>query len=118
MNIQRPHDAANNLAHFIEEVDRAATHESLIQIKTAPPTYGAPQRDAITSCVDSLVADLCNRIGDLRKVLDVIEQQVLQGAAVSKHALNEQVGVCVRVDAEIRRMHDVIADLASETHVA
>lgn len=76
-----------------------------------PPAYGGPQRDAINSVVDNIVGDICGKIDALRKTLDAIEQQVLEGAAGAKTALQDQVLICVRVNDEITHMQEVIADI-------
>lgn len=91
-----------NLSHFIDEVDRA----------TLPsPVYGGPQRDAINSVVDQIISDLCGKIAELRNSLNVIEQQVLQSAAKSKHRLNEHVTLCIKLNDEILHAQDVVNDL-------
>jgi hypothetical protein len=76
-----------------------------------PPTYGAPQRDAINSVVDNIVQDISAKISELRKTLDAIEQQVLEGAALTKHALQDHVDVCVKVNDEISHMQRVVEDI-------
>jgi hypothetical protein len=76
-----------------------------------PPGYGGPQRDAINSVIDGLVSDICRDIADLRRTLDDIEQQVLEGAATSKHHLADQVQICVCVKDEITHMQRVVADI-------
>jgi Mg2+ and Co2+ transporter CorA len=75
------------------------------------PSYGAPQRDAINSVIDGIVSDLCKDIGELRRTLDDIEQQVLEGAAKAKEHLTDQVRVCVSVKDEISHMKRVVADI-------
>lgn len=77
----------------------------------AAPEYGSPQRDAIGSVVDGIVDDLCRKIGELRATLDKIEQQALQSAAAAKGALNDHVGVCVRLNGEIQKMQGIVADI-------
>lgn len=77
----------------------------------APPSYGEPQRDAVNSIVDGIVRDISEQIAALRSQLDEIEQQVLEGAAKSKAALQGQIGVCVRINDEISHMTKVIADM-------
>ena len=76
-----------------------------------PPSYGGPQRDAINSVVDNIVHDICGKIADLRKVLDSIEQQVLEGAAGAKTTLHDHILVCVRVNDEITHMQEVVAEI-------
>lgn len=75
------------------------------------PSYGGPQRDAINSVIDGIVADICSDIGKLRHTLDDIEQQVLEGAAAAKTRLNDQVQICVSVKDEIAHMSRVVADI-------
>lgn len=76
------------------------------------PGFGQPQREAINSVVDSLVADLCRDIGDVRLLLDKVEQGVIEGAAKAKHMLVEHVGVCTSVKDEITHMRRVVDDIA------
>lgn len=78
-----------------------------------PPGYGDPQRDAINSVIDNIVQDISRKIGDLRKQLDDIEQQVLTGAAKSKAMLQDQILVCVRVNDEITHMRAVVEEIAA-----
>jgi hypothetical protein len=92
----------------------AAASQDLQRQEIRPPAYGGPQRDAINSVVDGIVGDICNRIVDLRKMLDAIEQQVLESAAKSKAALNDHVGICVRINDEIRHMQTVIEELKAD----
>jgi hypothetical protein len=76
-----------------------------------PPGYGSPQRKAIDSMVEGVVADLCDKISILRKTLDEIEQHVLEGASFAKSKLKDHVTLCVRVNDEITHMREVIAEL-------
>jgi len=76
-----------------------------------PPAYGAAQREAIYSVVDSLTTDICSRVGKLRKQLDDIEQLVLEHAAKSKQGLDHQIVLCVRLSDEIDHTQNLIADL-------
>jgi hypothetical protein len=82
-----------------------------------PPSYGEPQRNAIDSVVDGIVGDLCKKIGDLRKTLDDIEQQVLEGAAGAKRVLLDHILVCVRVNDEIVHMQDVVKEIGNTVPV-
>lgn len=109
-----PRNAAN-LGTMLDEIDRATAP---VRQDVQPPSYGGPQRDAINSCVDNIVGDICGKIGELRKTLDEIEKAVLQSAAKSKHTLNEHVAVCVRINDEIVHMGSVIADLAEQSRDA
>lgn len=115
MNQQTPRQA-NNLTHLMEEIDRAsgATDYGKPVVRETPPVYGGPQRDAISSVVDGIVGDICSKIADLRTTLDTIEQTVLQSAAKSKHALNEHIATCVRINDEVVHMRGVITDLAEQ----
>jgi hypothetical protein len=79
-----------------------------------PPSYGAPQRDAIGSIVDGLVDDLCQRIGGIRETLDQIEQQALQSAAAAKGSLSDHVSVCMRLNDEINRTQAVVAEIRQQ----
>jgi hypothetical protein len=108
---------ASNLHTIKDDIDRAVAQQTDYGRPMAP-VYGGPQRDAINSVVDGIIGDICAKIGQLRQTLDQIEQQVLQSAARSKHTLNEHVGVCVRINDEIRHMQDVVADLARDVHDA
>lgn len=99
---------ARTIAKLQEQIDAAANQPHQI---AKPPAYGSPQRDAINSVVDNIVGDLCGKIGELRKTLDAIEQQVLESAAGAKHALQDHILVCVRVNDEIGHMKGVIDDI-------
>ena len=83
-----------------------------------PPSYGAPQRDAIGSIVDGLVDDLCQRIATLRETLGRIEQQALQSAANAKGTLSDHVAVCGRLSDEIGRVQAVVAELDQQMEQA
>jgi hypothetical protein len=98
--------ADRTLSRIKDEITAASSRSAAI------PSYGGPQRDAINSVVDGVVRDLCEKIGHLRGKLDDIEQRILEGAAGAKAALTEHVGVCVRIDAEIKHMNDVIDEIA------
>lgn len=94
----------------IADLDRG----TVVERRHAPPSYGDQHRGAISSCVDALASDLCEKIGALRKALDQIEQHVLQSAAKSKGVLNDHVAVSVRINDEILHMQTVIAELAED----
>jgi hypothetical protein len=103
---------ARTIAKLQEQIDAAANQpHQIAAIAKQPPTYGSPQRDAINSVVDNIVGDLCGKIGELRKTLDAIEQQVLESAAGAKHALQDHILVCIRVNDEISHMKGVIEDI-------
>src|SRR4029077_3284776 len=75
------------------------------------PVYGGPQRDAINSVVDSIVGDICGKIATLRHTCDDLEQQVLEGAAAAKHALQDHVEVCIKVNGEVERIQIIINEI-------
>jgi hypothetical protein len=79
--------------------------------RAAAPSYGGPQRDAINSVVDGIVGDICKDVQDVHRMLDDVEQQVLESAAAAKARLQEHVGVCVSVKDEIQHMRRVIDDI-------
>lgn len=110
MTIQQAHEAAD-LKHAYDKIDRLTRSEHGEVLPAAAPGYGHPQRDAINSVVDGVVGDICGKIGELRKTLDIIEAAVLRSAAKSKGSLNEHVGVCIRVNDEVKRLRDVVAGL-------
>lgn len=111
MTIQQAYTAdPAGVQEAYDKIDRL-TRGSVELKPTAAPGYGHPQRDAINSVVDGVVGDICGKIGELRKALDVIEATVLRSAAKSKGSLNEHVGVCIRVNDEVRRLQDVVAGL-------
>jgi hypothetical protein len=76
-----------------------------------PPSYGGPQRDAINSVIDNVVADLCDKIAVLQGMLKSIEQHVLEEASLAKSKLKDHVSICVRVNDEITHMREVITEL-------
>jgi predicted amino acid-binding ACT domain protein len=80
-----------------------------------PPSHGAPTRDAVNSIVDGLVSDICGKIADLRHTLDDVEQQILEGAAATKHALQDQVSLCAKVNDEISHMRKVVDEIKAAT---
>jgi hypothetical protein len=104
-----------------EEAAILETRETVARIPTpelrkaapqpAPPTYGAPQRDAIKSVMDGILGDICNNITELRRALDEIEGQVLQGIADAKHVLEKQIGVCSCIKDEIGHLKRTVAEL-------
>lgn len=107
-----PRKAPPNIDRVMDELDRAAGLDRLPPRQEIAPSYGGPQRDAIASVVDGIVGDICSKIEALRKMLDVIEQQVLQSAAKSKHSLNDHVATCVRLNDEITHTREVIDEIA------
>jgi len=97
-------------------MNEAFRHTPVPVNEMKPPAYGGPQRDAINSVIDNIVGDLCGKIAALRKTLDEIEQQVLEGAAGAKHALHDQVMLCVKVNDEIAHIAKVIEDIKAVAH--
>jgi hypothetical protein len=105
------------LANVRDDVDSAATR--LHGQRHAPPPpqvpvpqYGAPQRDAISSLVDSHVREVCERVDELREQLDKLKQQVLVGSAAAKETLNEHIALCLRVNDETARIAGAVDDIA------
>lgn len=94
-----------------EELDHQARRTPVPTSDMRPPSYGNPQRDAINSVVDNVVGDLCSKINALRKTLDAIEQQVLEGAAGAKRALEDQILICIKVNDEIMHMQEVVEEI-------
>jgi hypothetical protein len=84
----------------------------------SPPTYGQAQREAVSSVVDSMVNDICQRISTLRKQLDEVENIVLQGAGKAKHMLSEQIALCTKLSDEVSHSQEVIADLREAAKAA
>ena len=85
-----------------------AEHHTKIATNELRPDYGSPQRDAINSVVDSLVANLCDKIAELRASLDDIEQRILESAAHTKHSLQGHILVCIRFNDEIAHIKNAI----------
>lgn len=104
-------DIRAQLTEALDQPHMRRTPLPTSDLTNKPPTYGGPQRDAINSVVDNIVSDICGKINDLRKTLDEIEQQVLEGAAGAKHALQDHISICVRVNDEFVHMQDVIAEI-------
>jgi len=75
------------------------------------PTFGQSTNGAINALMDRMTEDICSRSRALRKQLDDIEQIVLERATRTKEKLGEQVALCVRLNDEIDRTADLIADL-------
>ncbi|MGX1171255.1 uncharacterized small protein (DUF1192 family) [Bradyrhizobium sp. USDA 372] len=109
----------DRLAALRDEIDRSATRlhgarplpvqpQPMVQ----PPAYGAPQRDAINALVDKVVSEVCERIAELKKQLDALQQQVLVGGAATKVTLNEQIDACMRVHDETNRIGDAVSEIA------
>jgi hypothetical protein len=104
---QSPRTAAT-LTRLLDEVDPAATQE------IAPPDYGAPTRKAVESLIEALSTALCAKVNELRKELDLIEQQALTSAEKSKHVLSEHVALCERINQEIGHVRDTATKLAGQ----
>ena len=102
----------NTIRKLTEELDGQLRHQTPVPAnEIKPPSYGGPQRDAINSVVDNIVGDICGKVAELRKTLDAIEQQVLEGAASAKTALHEHIQTCVKVNDEILHMQEVIEQI-------
>jgi hypothetical protein len=101
------------------EVDDMAQHQTAIPANVhstkelQPPSYGGPQRDAIASIVDGVVADFCCKLAKVRETLDRIEQQALESAANAKGSLNDHIVVCVKLNDEIEHMGGVVGQIES-----
>ncbi|QOG21350.1 hypothetical protein [Bradyrhizobium sp. SEMIA] len=107
----------DRLARIREEVEQSASRlypqpapapAPMVQ----PPAYGAPQRDAINALVDKVVSEVCDRIAELKKQLDALQQQVLVGGAATKVSLNEQIDACMRVHDETNRIGAAVSEIA------
>lgn len=107
----------STVRQLTEELDQHLRRTPVPSNEIRPPSYGGPQRDAINSVVDGIVGDLCGKIGELRKTLDTIEQQVLEGAAGAKKSLQDHILVCVRVNDEITHMQEVVEDIKASVPV-
>ena len=79
-----------------------------------PPSHGEPKRDAIGSIVDEISVDLGQRVGEIRDMLDRIEQTALQSAARAKGTLNDHVVVCGRLSNEVTRLQGVVAEIQKQ----
>jgi len=104
-----------DIAHSLEDLDRVVGHPTLVHQELTPPAYGAAHRDGISSLVDAITTDLCEKVAQLRKQLDHIAQAALQSAARSKGSLNEHVIVCSKLNDEVVRLQDVITGLEQGT---
>lgn len=108
---------AERLRSYADRVDDAATGRrpiiAAVREPPAPPAYGEPQRDAINSLVDGIVRDITEKITELRAKLDRIEQTVLEGAADTKHKLQDHVRTCIRINDEVVHMAEVIRDMTA-----
>ncbi|MBR0945218.1 hypothetical protein, partial [Bradyrhizobium liaoningense] len=58
------------------------------------------------------VGDVCDRIVELKKQLDALQQQILVGGAATKVTLNEQIDACMRVNDETTRIGDAVGEIA------
>jgi hypothetical protein len=112
MNIQQS-PQTTKLTHLLNEVD-AAIGES----KGLANRPSENHRMAITACVDGLVTNQADKIEALRKGLDMIQQRALQSAAKAKAALQDHIAITDRLDDEIQRMQDVVADLVEDSREA
>jgi hypothetical protein len=96
---------------LVDDLDQQTRHTPVPAAEIKPPSYGGPQRDAINSVVDNVVGDICGKIGELRKTLDAIEQQVLESAAGAKTTLQDHISICVKVNDEITHMQEVVEEI-------
>jgi len=102
----------SNVRDLSEQLDQPHMRRTPIPApEIRPPSYGGPQRDAINSVVDQIVGDIIGKITELRKTLDEIETQVLHGAAGAKTALQDHIGVCVKINDEVMHMREVIEEI-------
>jgi hypothetical protein len=76
-----------------------------------PPEFGDQHRNVIATCVNGLVANVCDEIKALQGALASMQQQVIQSGARSKHALDEHLSLCIRVHDEADRLREVVTDL-------
>jgi methyl-accepting chemotaxis protein len=77
-----------------------------------PPDYGASQRQAISAIADDLTSDLNEKVGQLHRRLDELEQTVLKSAAEAKAKLTEMVTVCAGVSDEVDHIQEIIEEIA------
>lgn len=105
----------DHLAAIRDRIDAAAQlkpAELVSAANVAPPAYGAPQRDAISSVVDNVVQTVCLQIAELRAQLDTLERQLLMSGAAAKDTLNQQVTVCMEVNEQAKQLAAVIGGIA------
>jgi hypothetical protein len=105
----------------VTEVDRAigGIKRGTTEIERHdPPQYSAPTRQGVEAIVDGLVTNLCAKINELHRVLDVLGQRAITSGAKSKAALAEHVETCERVNAEIAHISDVVAQLDEDSRAA
>lgn len=105
----------STVRQLVDDLDQQTRRTPVPTNEMKPPAYGGPQRDAINSVVDNIVGDICNKIAELRKTLDAIEQQVLEGAAGAKTALHDHIRVCIKVNDEIVHMQEVVEEIKAST---
>jgi hypothetical protein len=102
VNTARP-----DVSEMIERIDEIANPPAL-----KPPDYGASTSQAISALADNLTGDLNDKIGQLHKLLDALEQSVLTSTAEAKAKFAETVTVCAGVNEEINHIHEIIAEIA------
>jgi hypothetical protein len=101
-----------NSARLLDEFNARTDQRDIVpKDDLKPPTFGAAQRQAIDSVVDSMSNDICQRIEGLRKQLDEIQQMTLAGADDAKAGLHSQILLSVRLSDEINHTSEVIAEL-------
>ena len=79
-----------------------------------PPTFGAPQRDAIDSLIDNIAASLCQKIAELHAALDDIQQRLLETSNAVKAQLHEHVTLAEKLNDEVQHAARVLGDLKSQ----
>jgi hypothetical protein len=72
-------------------------------------------RTAVMSCVNELVTVQSEKINKLHKALDLIGQRALQSAEKARAALTAHIEMTDRLDDEIQRMQDAVADLVESS---
>jgi hypothetical protein len=72
--------------------------------KHKPPAYGEAARDAVKSIMDGLATEMANRIGDVRKKADELEQMMLSSTANAKGTLDETITILQSVGDECARL--------------
>jgi uncharacterized protein YaaN involved in tellurite resistance len=76
-----------------------------------PPPYGAAARQAVSAVVDGVVAEMSNRIAELRRKIDTMEQSMLANATAVKASLETHIAMCGNVGDEIGRISTLVDDM-------
>jgi hypothetical protein len=79
------------------------------------PSYGAVHRDKIDALIGELADELIGKIGELRHMLDDVEQRVVESAADTKISLQDHVIVCGRFHQEIASLRKLVEGIARST---